>query len=109
MFPVFPFAVILNSRVRQTRSVHVPGGGGSTGGTPGVTYLRIPSGEGSAPDPSPPRRGRAGCRSVSRDRRPEKRTLKPGGEDGRVALQIPRKGLEASAIRLYVLEHLLTS
>ena len=45
----------------------------------------------------------------SGDRRPEKRTPKPGGEDGRVALQSPRKGLETSAIRLYVPEHLITS
>ena len=57
------FAVILNSRVRKTGSVHVPGVGGSTGGTPGVTYLQIPSGEDSALDPSSPRQGRAGCRS----------------------------------------------
>ena len=47
----------------KTGSVHVPGGGGSAGGTPGVTYLQIHSGEGSAPYPSSPRQGRAGCRS----------------------------------------------
>ena len=84
-------------------SVHVPGRGGSTGGTPGVTYLQIPSKEGSAPDP----RHHAGDELLvardSGDRRPEKRTLKAGGEDGRVALHSPRKALEASAIRLYLL------